>query len=320
MAEGDAIGTVADWQAAAAADPTGYYSARAEDLLAGRQPFDPTGVFDFAVDREAEQIEAEAWLRRTFPIAGPEPLSDLTVELAADPRLVSGMELWALGNFGDARDRLDDLRQSLEADAESTYRLMHTLLDLGLYRPAILAARQILELAGMDDTATMSAPVYFNRIRFGPYFGDLILPAAMAEGFDGMFLLSVVRQESLFEGIAVSSASARGLMQVIPTTGQAIADALGWPPGYTTPDLYRPVVSVRFGTHCLAEQRTRFDGDLFATLAAYNAGPGNAEIWASLAPDDPDLFLEVIRLQEPHLYIRRIYEFFSIYRRLYVQP
>ncbi len=320
MAEGDAVGTVAEWQAAAAADPTGYYAARADDLLAGGGLFDPRGVFDFTIDLEAERLEAETWLRQRFPIVGPEPLAGLSPQLSADPRLVSGLELWALGRFDDARAELDDLRQSLVADAESTYRLMHTLLDLGLYRPAILAARQILELAGMDDAATMSAPVYFNHIRFGPYFGDLILPAALAEGFDGLFLLSVVRQESLFEGFAVSSASARGLMQVIPSTGQAIADALAWPPDYTTPDLYRPVVSVRFGAHYLAEQRDLFGGDLFAALAAYNAGPGNAEIWESLAPDDPDLFLEVIRLQEPHLYIRRIYEIFAIYRRLYVRP
>jgi len=320
MAEGDAVGTVAEWQAAAAADPTGYYSARAEDLLAGRGAFDSQGVPDFNTDTDAERVEAENWLRQTFAVVGPEPLSALSPHLAADARLVSGLELWALGQYGDARTQLEALRLSLENDAESTYRLMHTLLELGLYRSAIFAARQILELAGMDDAATMSAPVYFNRIRFGPYFGDLILPAALAEGFDGMFLLSVVRQESLFEGFAVSTASARGLMQVIPSTGQAIADALDWPPGYTTPDLYRPFVSVRFGAHYLAEQRQRFDGDLYAALAAYNAGPGNAEIWESLAPDDPDLFLEVIRLQEPHNYIRRIYEIFSIYRRLYVQP
>jgi soluble lytic murein transglycosylase len=43
-------------------------------------------------------------------------------------------------------------------------------------------------------------------------------------------------------------------------------------------------------------RRDRFDGDLYAALAAYNAGPGNAAIWHELAPDDPDLVLDVIRL------------------------
>lgn len=320
MLEGDAVGTVGDWQAAAAADPTGYYSARAEDLLAGVEAFDPGGVFDFTVDTDAERREAESWLRATFPIVGPEPLTELSPALAGDARLVRGLELASQGLYWEAEAELDDLRQAVENDAESTYRLMHTLLDLRMVRPAIFAARQVLRLAGMDDAATLGAPVYFNHIRFAPYYGDLILPEALSQGFDGLFLLSVVRQESLFEGFATSSASARGLMQVIPSTGQGIANALGWPPDYTTSDLYRPVVSVRFGAYYLAQQRDRFAGDLYTALAGYNAGPGNAEIWKALAPDDPDLFLEVIRLQEPHLYIRRIYEIFAIYRRLYVRP
>jgi soluble lytic murein transglycosylase len=318
LAQGDAVGTVTDWQAAAAADPTGYYSVRAEDLLAGRQPFDSQGTFDLNVDLEARRLEAETWLRATFPIVGPEPLDDLGPVLASEPRVMRGLEYWNLGLYENARAEFESLRQAYENDAEATYRLMHACLDLGLYRSGIFAARQVLRLAGMDDAGTMTAPVFFNLVRFGLYFGDLILPQALAYEFDGLFLLSVVRQESLFEGFATSSASARGLMQVIPSTGQSIADQLGWPPDYTTPDLHRPVVSVRFGSYYLAQQRDRFAGDLYASLAGYNAGPGNAEIWKALAPDDPDLFLEVIRLQEPHLYIRRIYEIFAIYRRLYV--
>ena len=53
---------------------------------------------------------------------------------------------------------------------------MHTLLELGLYREAIIASRQILNHAGMDDAATQLGPVYFNRIRFGPYLATLSCP------------------------------------------------------------------------------------------------------------------------------------------------
>jgi soluble lytic murein transglycosylase len=172
----------------------------------------------------------------------------------------------------------------------------------------------------MDDAATANAPAYFNHIRFGPYFGELILPQAMQDGFDGLFLLSVVRQESLFEGFATSYAAARGLMQIIPDTGAMIAQQLGWPPDYTDQDLYRPLVSVRFGAYYLAEQRDRFGGDLYAALAAYNAGPGSAEVWKESAPDDPDLFLEVIRIDQPQQYIKTIYEVFARYRGLYNRP
>jgi len=317
QALGDSTGAGEAWRAAEAADPTGYYSLRAADLLAGRAPFQSLGVFDFTTDADAERAEAEAWLRSTFTVAGPEPLSDLGLALAADPRWTRGVEFLQLGLYGDAKSEFESLRRSVETDAEATYRLLHALLGLRMYPSAIFAARQILRLAGMDDAATQSAPVYFNHIRFAPYFGELILPAAAEAEFDPLFLLSVVRQESLFEGYATSYAEARGLMQVIPPTGEQLARELGWPPGYTDKDLYRPIVSVRFGTAYLLEQRQRFDGDLVAALAAYNAGPGNALIWKEMAPSDPDLFLEVIRLDQPHLYITTIYEVFCRYRDLY---
>jgi len=318
--QGNHEGAVGAWQTAAASDVSGYYSARAADLLAGRAPFQPTGLFTFPADLGAERAEAEAWLRTTFGLTDPAPLDRMDAALGSDPRLVRGEELLRLGMYAEAKTELSGLREAMAGDAASSYRLVHRFLDLGLYELAIRSARQILDLAGLDDAGTLQAPVYFNRIRFGPYFGDLILPEALAYNVDGLFLLSVVRQESLFEGFATSYADARGLMQVIPSTGAAIAGELGWPPGYTESDLHRPIVSVRFGTYYLAAERDRFDGDLFAALGAYNAGPGNALAWKELAPSDPDLFLEVLRFSEPRLYIKTIYEVFSIYRQLYSPP
>jgi soluble lytic murein transglycosylase len=317
QAQGQSEAASAAWAAAAEADPTGYYSVRAEELLAGQAPFSRSGTFDFSSDVQAERAEAESWLRANFNIVGPEPLSGLDQRLASDPRLIRAEELWRLGRLEQARLEFSQLRAAWSADAEATYRLMHKLLELELYREAIFAARHVLDLAGLDDAGTLSAPVYFNRIRFGPYFGELILPEAARYGFDGLFLLSVVRQESLFEGFATSYAAARGLMQVIPSTGESIASQLGWPPAYETEDLYRPVVSVRFGTFYLGQQRDRFEGDLYAALAAYNAGPGNSIIWKELAPDDPDLFLEIIRIDQPQIYIQVIYEVYEIYSGLY---
>ena len=225
-----------------------------------------------------------------------------------------------MGLYQEARAEFEALRASYNTNPEATYRLMHEFLDLGLYRSAIFAARDILNMAGMDDAGTMDAPAYFNYIRFGFYYGDLIFPEAERYGLDPLFVYSVVRQESLFEGFVTSYADARGLMQVIPSTGQDIANKLGWPPNYSSADLYRPLVSVRFGMDYLSEQRERFEGDLFATLSAYNAGPGNTFIWKDLAPDDPDLFLEIVRLDQPQRYIRTIYEIYDIYRNLYTIP
>jgi soluble lytic murein transglycosylase len=169
----------------------------------------------------------------------------------------------------------------------------------------------------MDDAGTMNAPIYFNRLRFGTYFSELIVPAAQEYGIHPLFLFSLIRQESAFEGFVRSSAGARGLMQIIPTTGQEIANELGWPDNYADDDLYRPMVSIRLGTDYLDKWRSHLGGDYYPALAAYNGGPGNAIAWQELAQDDPDLFLEVVRFAETKEYIRSISEIFNIYRRIY---
>jgi soluble lytic murein transglycosylase len=106
-------------------------------------------------------------------------------------------------------------------------------------------------------------------------------------------------------------------MQIIPSTGASIARSINWPIGFKDEDLYRPIVSVRLGTQYLASNRDSLDGDLYAALAAYNAGPGNAAAWKNLAGDDQDLYLEIVRFQETRDYIRYIFEIYNIYRKLY---
>jgi soluble lytic murein transglycosylase len=169
----------------------------------------------------------------------------------------------------------------------------------------------------MDDAGTMNAPAYFNNIRFGTYYSDLVIPSAQEYGFHPLLLFSVIRQESLFEGFVKSTAGARGLMQIIPSTGAERADKEGWPPDYSDDDLYRPQVSIKLGSAYLAFLRNYFEGDMYAALAGYNGGPGNAEIWLEEAKGDPDLFLEIIRFNETQSYIKNISEIFSIYRRIY---
>ena len=304
------------WREAANADPTGYYSERARDLLQGREPFTPPQDFDLGFDLEAEKVIAENWLKSTFDIP-PETNLDGLGLLARDPRIIRGTELWELDLYTEARTEFEILRNEVSFDPISSYRLANYFLELGLYRPAIFAARQVLDAAGMSDAETMNAPVYFNLIRFGTYYSDLVIPAGEEYNFHPLFIYSVMRQESLFEGFVRSVAGARGLMQIIPSTGAERANKEGWPPDFSDDDLYRPIVSVKLGTAYLGFLRSYFDGDPYATLAGYNAGPGNAGVWLEEAGGDPDLFVEIIRFNETQTYIKHISEIFSIYRRIY---
>ncbi|MFO8035283.1 MAG: tetratricopeptide repeat protein [Anaerolineales bacterium] len=304
------------WSRAANVDPTGYYSERARDLLQGREPFQPPQDYDFGYDIEKEKREAEEWMRAAFPIPQETNLSSLGA-LADDPRLIRGTELWNLNQYDEARKEFEILRKEVDFDPASSYRLANYFLEIGLYRSAIYAARQVLNSADMSDAETMNAPMYFNRIRFGNYYQELVFPASQAYNLHPLLLFSVIRQESLFEGFVRSSAGARGLMQIIPSTGRDIAEKAGWPPNYTEDDLYRPKVSITYGASYLSYQRNYFDGNIYAALAAYNGGPGNASKWLDAAGEDYDLFLESIRFEETREYIKSIAEIFSIYRRLY---
>jgi soluble lytic murein transglycosylase len=305
------------WQLAQGADPGGYYSERASDLLMDRPPFSPPAKTNLDLDLPAERKAADSWVRLTFKLPADTDLSGLG-PLAAEPRLIRGREMWNLGLFDEARLEFEDLRNAINGDAILTYRLANYLLDLGLYRPGIEATRQVLTLAGLaDQSSSMLAPPYFSHVRYGLYYRDLILPAAQTNGIDPLFLFSLIRQESLFEGFVSSTAGARGLMQIVPGTGAGIARALGWPINYEPDQLYRPNVSIAFGTYYLASNRSALGGDLYTALAAYNGGPGNAQDWKQLAPGDPDLFLESVRAQETRDYIRSIYEYYVIYRHLY---
>lgn len=317
QALGDSVAAGQAWQAAQALDPSDYYSLRARQLLLGETPFQPAPAYNFTYDLAEERAKAALWLRVQFNLP---PETDLNGPgpLAADARYQRGLEFWQLGLFDQARLEFEALRAAAASSPVDSFRLGNALLDLGLYRPAIFALRNVLTLAGLNEqAASLAAPAYFRHVRYGLYFADIVLPAAQEYNFDPLFLTSVIRQESLFEGFVHSSAGARGLMQIIPSTGASLAEQMGWPPNYNSDSLYSPAVSVRMGAYYLNNNRRLLGDDLYAALAAYNAGPGNAAIWQNLAPNDPDLLLEVIRYQETRNYIRGIYEFYSTYRSIY---
>jgi soluble lytic murein transglycosylase len=314
--EGNDAEATRSWEQAAQRDPTGYYSERAQELLAGIAAFEEPPAYNLEYDLNTDRSDAEAWLRTTFNLAADTNLADITT-LQPDPAFQRGMELHKLGLFSQARDEFEAVRLAVASDPAQTFRLMNTLLEKNYYRSAILASRQILDLAGMDDATTLTAPAYFNHIRFGVYYRDLVLPNALDREISPLYLLSVIRQESLFEPFAVSGANARGLMQIVPATGQEIVAQINWPPNYDVADLNRPNVSITLGAQYLARQRDYFDGSLYTALAAYNGGPGNTMIWNELAGGDPDLLLEVIRADETRKYIMQIFEFYNIYQGLY---
>lgn len=106
-------------------------------------------------------------------------------------------------------------------------------------------------------------------------------------------LQALIQQESGFDSGVVSVVEELGLTQVMPSTGRALARQMRLS-GFEPEDLLQPSVRLRLGSEYLAEQLRRFGGDAAKALAAYNAGPGAADLWAQRSHGDPDLFVEEI--------------------------
>ena len=132
---------------------------------------------------------------------------------------------------------------------------------------------------------------------------------------DRALLLALARQESSFNPYAVSSAGARGLMQLLPSTAY-----------YMTKDKllkqdksklfeagYNLETGQKYVAYLLAKEF--IDGNLFFMMAAYNAGPGNLMKWKKKMryQNDPLLFIELLPAAQTRIYIERVMANYWIY-------
>lgn len=296
----------------------GYYGLRAGDLLSGTAtpgtgalPVVP-GKFD--VDPDEGRADAEQWLANWLQVK-PESLRQLPAAVLNDARFKRGNELWQLGKLSEGKAEFQALRDAYSDNAAVLYPLAIYYRDIGLYYPAIVAANQVIRLSPAGSIE--NAPKFLQRLVYPIYYANLILPEAQANNIDPMIIFSLMRAESLFDGAVTSSAAAGGLMQIIPPTGEQIARDLRWS-NYQQSDLYRPIISVKFGTYYLRRYGLDYlDGDMYAAWAAYNGGPGNAQHWKEASNGDIDLFVENISLGETRLYIDRLRENLAWYQKLY---
>jgi soluble lytic murein transglycosylase len=131
-----------------------------------------------------------------------------------------------------------------------------------------------------------------------------------------LLVLAMMRQESSFDPRAQSGAQAMGLTQVMPPTARSIAGRLGRD-DFALADLFKPSVSVEFGTWFLSQLLGEYKGRVFPTLTAYNAGGGNVARWLQRFGDDPDVLVEQIPFTETQTYLRIVYDNYFHYQALY---
>ena len=137
-------------------------------------------------------------------------------------------------------------------------------------------------------------------------------------------ILSIIRQESSFSPYAVSSAGARGLMQIMPATAKQVARKKR--KTFSVHELNsNPDFNVELGSTYFADLLKRFNGSYILAIAAYNAGPTNVNKWLKSIGNpqeniDPIDWIERIPFNETRNYVQRVLENLHIYRRYLNYP
>jgi soluble lytic murein transglycosylase len=147
-------------------------------------------------------------------------------------------------------------------------------------------------------------------------YWDIITQESRARSLDPYQVAGLIRQESVFNPRAVSSARAYGLMQLLVPTGMLTAKKYGVDRAVTAESLFEPRLNIQLGTAYLRDQLDKY-GRIEYVAAAYNAGPHRVERWRVSLPVELDEWAEAVPFRETRLYIQGVVRNMLQYKRLY---
>jgi soluble lytic murein transglycosylase len=160
-------------------------------------------------------------------------------------------------------------------------------------------------------------PIDYWNILFPKDYWTTIQTEAARNGLDPYMVAALIRQESEFNPRVVSYANAWGLMQLLPSTGRAMARKIGLSNHLPTEALLDPQTNIKLGCVYLKQTLDRFGGHQEYAFASYNAGESRVEDWES-ANDytGMDEFVESIPFTQTREYVQALMRNEEIYREL----
>jgi len=134
---------------------------------------------------------------------------------------------------------------------------------------------------------------------------------------DPYLIYSVMRQESAFDAKISSPVGARGLMQIMPTTGDLLAGREKIEK-YEVDLLYNAYLNIRLGVRYLNDLSVEHKHDYIGVLGEYNAGPGPANRWLANYGSLPwDIRVEEVSYWETRDYVKKVLGNYWTYKEIY---
>jgi soluble lytic murein transglycosylase len=296
---------------AAAVAPETYYGLRAQERLGTGLTVASTAPSTsraWLSPSPKEQQERDSWLASsgTTQAQVDRDLNASASLQRADVLLELGLRTEASWEIDGVAQQYVDTRDAAHLSGLTDWLSRHELPEL-----ALKTAKQLRDMVGLA-----SLPRAVQKQVYPAAWGDLVADESAQLGLDPLLMMALIRQESSFDPRAHSGADARGLTQIVPATGRDIARHFGVD-DFTASDLFKPAVSVEFGSWFMSQFLTTYQGRVFPALIAYNAGGGNVARWLQRYGDDPDLLVEQIPYTETQTYLRIVYDNYWHYQALY---
>ncbi len=281
----------------------GYWEGRAHEAMGDTEA--ARLAYAFAAEHQTAfygLLAAERIGLPMDPVLAGEPPRAAARDLAGTPLLQAALLLRGAGEWHAARSFLLALARQL--DGPGLAALGEVTLALGEPNWAV----NVSKLAATREEVLVRAGFPLTSL------GEADLPAPSD------LTLAIARRESEFDPAVVSPANARGLMQVLPGTGEMMARRLGigFQESRLTTD---PEFNARLGAAYLAQLIDEFGPALTLVTAGYNAGPGRPRNWVRDLGDprrmDRDAlvdWIERVPFAETRNYIMRVAESLYVYR------
>ena len=236
-------------------------------------------------------------------------------EFADKPVAIAAEELNLLAQQPDFRvvQELSALARMAEAKRQWWFATQK------LPKPQLLVAAKLAQQWQWDQVAiiTLVKADYWDdlALRFPMRYLPQVQHNASLQAIDPALVLGLMRQESMLDPYAQSAVGARGLMQMMPATGQQMAKTLA-EPWLSDASLYNPDTNIKYGTFYYKQLLGRFAGHVALATAAYNAGPNRVVKWLPIDKAMPaDVWIETIPYKETRKYVSSVLSYTLIYQQ-----
>jgi len=281
-----------------------------------------------ASDKEAKQhLEALSKERGFYPMLAavklgqsyklemPKISQESNIQEKYTTELAEVAELRQLDRLGAAKQRWRSLLEKLPQEKQlalSQYANEQNWFELGVDGSIIAKAWDYIDLR-LPNAYSQYFDIALSNVNLSATEPQAIVDNRVTK----TFAMAIARQESAWNPMAQSSANARGLMQLLPSTAQKTAENQQLPYNGEL-DLFKPLNNILLGTAHLNELNAKYPNNRILIASAYNAGTSRVEKWLARANGKlaMDEFIASIPFFETRGYVQNVLTYDFYYQNL----